>query len=344
MRNYLTNMILLIIIIGLGSTGFAGKIDFPILEGQYLGQELPGSEPKLFAPDILSDGTGNRDFTITSDGKEIYTTVHTSSFSYATILITKMNDLGIWNKPEVVSFAKDPRYIFIEPALSYDGKKLFFMSTMPKNEESSEPSDEDIWYVERNKLGDEWSNPINIGTPVNSDGREFFPSLTKDNTIYFTRALKGEREENIYRCKFVNGKYLEAEKLSKQVNIGTMRFNAFVASDESYIIVPALGMKDGLGGVDYYIVFRNEKDDTWQEPINMGSKINSATGQEWSLSVTPDNKYIFYMASKNPPKEFNPKQLSYDFFKDNISKAQNGNPDIYWIDSGIIDELKKKTR
>ena len=59
--------------------------------------------------------------------------------------------------------------------------------------------------------------------------------------------------------------------LGPEVNCGSNRFNVFVAADESFAIVPALGREDGLGGVDYYVVFRSE-DDTWSEPVNMGGR------------------------------------------------------------------------
>ena len=35
-----------------------------IFTGDYLGQKLPGSEPILFAPGIVSNGLNNRDITI----------------------------------------------------------------------------------------------------------------------------------------------------------------------------------------------------------------------------------------------------------------------------------------
>jgi hypothetical protein len=218
------------------------------------------------------------------------------------------------------------------------GKKMYFLSNRPKDG-TENPADEDIWVVDRE--GDSWGEPYNLGAPVNSDGNEFFPSLTKDGTLYFTRVEKGGRVNAIYRSRLVNGKYIEAEKLPEQVNCGVNRFNAFIAPDESYIVVPALGVKGALGGVDYYIVFRNA-DDTWSEPINMGPKINSAVGSEWSFYVSPDGKCIFYMASKILPENKQPKKLTHEFFKQLHNSPENGSADIYWMNSTIIEELRAK--
>ncbi len=335
---YFKSFIVLVSILFLFSASMAQNkrpSNFPLLKGPYLGQKPPGKMPLLFAPNIISNGFSNRDVAISSDGKEMYFGLNVAK--YLTIIETHQVD-GIWSKPKVLPFASDSRYKYFEPTLSPDGNKMFFLSNMPIDG-SSEPSDEDIWVVDRTESG--WGKPYNLGAPINSKGNEFFPSLTNDETMYFTRGKAGERINFIYRSKLVNGKYTEPEKLPKQVNCGTNRFNAYIAPDESYIVVPALGVEGGLGGVDYYIVFRND-DDTWCEPINMGDKINSATGREWSFYVSPDQKYIFYMASKEPTDSSIPKKLSIDFFNKLVNIPENGQSDIYWIDAGIIDELKNQ--
>lgn len=308
---------------------------FPVLKGDYLGQKVPSDTPEIFAPGIISNGLANRDVTISPDGKQMFFGVHTTDFSFASILVSKQIK-GQWTKPEVVEFATDPRYFYLEPALSFDGQKMFFLSNMPKDS-TDNPADEDIWAVDR--VGEGWGKPYNLGAPINTEGREFYPSTTKDGTLYFTRAEKGQRVHFIYRSRLVDGKYSTPEKLPEQVNCGANRFNAYVAMDESYMVVPAAGIEGGQGGIDYYIVFRND-DDTWQEPINMGDKINSPTGGEWSFYVSPDNKYIFYMATKTVSPQKLPKVLNADFFMNMQISPENGNADIYWVDAKVIENLR----
>jgi len=136
----------------------------------------------------------------------------------------------------------------------------------------------------------------------------------------------------------VNGKYQEAEKLGSEVNCGTNRYNAFIDPDERFIIVPATGMEDGIGGTDYYIVFRDEND-KWSKPINLGEKVNSVRGAEWSSYISPDGKYFFFMSSKTASINEKP---SYRKFKKMFNKPQNGNSDIYWVKSDFLLDLKKK--
>ena len=311
----------------------------PELKGAYMGQKLPGLSPELFAPNIVSNGLANRDVAISPDGTEMYFTLHTAKFQYAIIVCSKLVN-GSWTRPEVVPFATDSRYKYLEPALSYDGQKLFFVSDQP-NDGSDKPVAEDIWVVDRK--GDTWGEPYNIGAPVNYEGGDFFPSLTKDGTLYFTRNELEGRISNIYRSRLVDGKYSTPEKLPKQINCGTNRFNAYVSPDESFVVVPAVGVDDGPRRVQYYIVFRND-DDTWQEPLALSSEINTPKGTGWSFYMSPDMKYIFYMATKPLAKENYPKTLSVDFLHQFSKMPQNGNSDIYWVDAKIIENLRSQTK
>ena len=106
---------------------------------------------------------------------------------------------GKWTTPEVASFSG--LYSDLEPAFSPDGSKLYFVSNRPLQQQG-EKKDYDTWYVKKEK--GQWQNPINPGSPVNSEQDEFYPSVTKNGNIYFTRAADG-REEDIFLCRFTDG-------------------------------------------------------------------------------------------------------------------------------------------
>ena len=312
------------------------ETNFPILSGEYLGQTPPDTIAQLFAPDIISSGMYVRDIAIMPDGKEIYFCV--SALGYNLIFYTKEVD-GVWTKPSLPEFIKNYKYMYYEPCISSDGKKLYFLSNMPEDSTSNE--NENIWVTDRTENG--WTAPYNLGEPVCTENSEFFPSITNDGTLYFTRQTKGDPVNYIYRSKLVDGKYTEPEKLPGQVNCGTNRFNAYISRDESFMIVPATGMETTLGGVDYYIVFRNE-DDTWQEPVNMGAQINSDNAREWSPYISPDNKYLFFMSSRSAIADKSTTKPNFQMLLDAHSKPGNGNSDIYWISTKVIEKLKKRNK
>ena len=309
---------------------------FKELTGDYLGMNLPGDSAQLFAPGIVSSGLADRDIAIYPDGSEIYFCRNAGGFKAATIFYVKRTD-GKWSEPKVAEFAIDPRYIYIEPHITLDGSKFYFASN--KQASGEELGSMEIWCADR--IDDHWGEPYNLGAPINTESDQYFPSLTKSGNLYFTSEDSLTNEEFIYRSKLVDGVYQKPEMLPENVNMGRARFNTFISPDEDYMIVPAFGMPDSYGATDYYIVFRNEEDQ-WSKPMNMGNKINSNNGQEWSASLTPDGKYIFFMSAKITDDKLFKEDYSVTSFKKIHNSPQNSLSDIYWISADFIKELKKQ--
>jgi len=309
---------------------------FPELRGPYLGQEPPGSEPQIFAPGIVSTGLATRDIAITPDGSELYFAVTLGGRTM--IMVTRQQD-GVWTEPSVAPFSG--RYLDIEPSISPDGQRFFFLSTRPQSgqEQKSGWVYQDIWVMDRE--GDAWGEPYNLGPPVNSDAPEYFPSVTANGALYFTR--EGEdRVSATWRSRLVDGAYTEPEKLGPEVNCGSNRFNVFIAPDESFAIVPVVGREDGLGGVDYYVVFRSD-DDTWSEPVNMGPKINQSEGREWSASLSLDGEYLFFMSSRAYGQTEIP--LTSRSITDLLGLSTQpgwGSSDIWWVSAEVIERLRPR--
>ncbi|MCF7886702.1 MAG: hypothetical protein K9M80_09420 [Candidatus Marinimicrobia bacterium] len=306
--------------------------------GDYLGQQLTSDSAEIFAPGIISTELYERDFTISPAGDEIYYTIALGNNSYSAIATTKRVN-GKWTEPRIAKFSKNPQYKDLEPHISPDGEKFYFVSNRPRSEGQDSVENWDIWVMD--KKGTEWSKPYNLGAPVNSPAREFFPSVTNTGTIYFTREDKNV-ENGIFRSRLINRQYTEPERLPEQINAGRARYNAFIVADESYIIVPVYGLSDSYGGTDYYISFRNQKDE-WSEPLNMGPQINSAAGAEWSASVSPDSKYIFFMTDREENiSDFTSQPLTIQRIRSRNASPYNGDPNLYWIRADIIDSLKSE--
>ena len=113
-----------------------------------------------------------RDLTISANQDEVYFSIQNTSEDRAVIAVMKKKN-NIWQKPEITSFSG--KFRNIEPFLSSDGLRLYFASNRPLENEDITPKDYDIWYVKRKKINSDWSEPINIGAPVNSSKDEFYP-------------------------------------------------------------------------------------------------------------------------------------------------------------------------
>ena len=312
-----------------------------VLTGPYLGQAPPGATPELFAPGIVATGLHTRDLAMTPEGDELYFSVGAGQFS--AILVSRLVD-GAWTTPEVAEFSADPSVGDIEPHISPDGSRFFFVSNrtldgspMPVAERGKWDR-ADIWVMERVEGG--WSEPVNLGSPVNSANDEYFPSTTSDGTIYFTREDSETGRNYIYRSRPTESGYAEPERLPEQVNSAN-QFNSFVAPDESYVILGVFGRADSHGGTDYYIVFRDE-DDRWSEPLNLGPAINQERGQEWAPYVSPDGNYFFFMSTRQPFPEDVPVRLTRDWLLDFHQRPESGNPAMYWVDAGFLEDLRQE--
>jgi hypothetical protein len=321
--------------------GCSGKTIFPQLHGPYLGQRPPGPEPALFAPGIVSTGFYERDLAVTPDGSEIFYGLVFGT--HVTIMHTRLVN-GTWTEPEIAPFARDLSCFYFEPAMSSDGNRLYFLCTRaPAGQEpKSGWAHQNIWAVDRAADGS-WGEPYLIGAPVSTDDEEYFPSVTRDGTMYFTRLKKGERKNNIYRARLVDGAYVEAEMLPPAVNGTGDVYNACIAPDESYLVACVAGRDDSITkGLPHYYVFFRDPDDTWSEGINLGAAINVPGARALSPSISSDGNYFFFASTKAEEIDAKiPGALTASGIKDYYGRPQNGLADIYWIDESYIRSLRR---
>ena len=82
-----------------------------------------------------------------------------------------------WINIQKLAFS-DYNYNFMQPSLSKDGKTLFFVSDMPGG-----LGETDIYSC--SKQGNAWSAPHNLGSSINTIGKEQTPFIADDGTLYF---------------------------------------------------------------------------------------------------------------------------------------------------------------
>ncbi|MGM0497439.1 MAG: OmpA family protein [Bacteroidota bacterium] len=83
-----------------------------------------------------------------------------------------------WEKPEALTIAEDS-FVVAHPSISDDGSTLYFAANLPGGQGGT-----DIWKV--NKTNEGWSEPINLGDQINTAGKEVFPFIHPDGTLYFS--------------------------------------------------------------------------------------------------------------------------------------------------------------
>lgn len=124
----------------------------------------------------------------TKDGKTIYFTRNNSEGKRARRSKKNTSNLkiykasyvnGYWINVKELPFNND-EYSTGHPALSPDEKTLYFVSNMPGGYGQS-----DIYKVAI-KGKDEYGEPVNLGSSVNTSEKEVFPYIGNDNVLYFS--------------------------------------------------------------------------------------------------------------------------------------------------------------
>lgn len=281
-------------------------------------------KPELFLPQLFNGLPNVRDFSMNKNQNEFYFTVESYLKEYSFIAYSKKIN-GKWLEPKVVNFSG--QYKDLEPFLSPDGLKLFFASNRKNNDSGEVKKDMDIWYVTRKSFSHNWSDPVNIGSPVNTSANEFYPSVTEKGDLFFTAEYENSKgKEDIYISRLINGVYTKPVSLGTGVNSEKYEFNAFVAPDESFIIFTSYGRKDDLGRGDLYLSKKGGNNE-WL-PAEHLTNLNSKKLDYCPFVDLTSNK-IYYTTSKSKISNKLNKKKNFKEIIDFIKNTPNGLSRVY---------------
>jgi len=285
----------------------------------------PPASAALFANGFISTGQRERDMALSPDGTELFYTIQSPLGLFQTILHALKDGSGKWSKPEVASFAG--KFSDLEPAFSFDGKKLFFCSNRPLAGDSIK--DFDIWFVE--KKNNTWGVPQNVGEPVNTLADEYYPSIAKNGNLYYTAAYKnGVGKEDIYKATWENGRYTNVAPLDTAVNSLFYDFNAYVSPEETLILFTSFGRNDDRGRGDLYMSTK-DKTGQWQHARNL--KAINSDKLDYCPFVSFDKKILFFTSERTSLSRSYPAvPATYASLVDQFNSPGNGSGDIYWVD------------
>ncbi len=281
------------------------------------------SDGPIKAFDFLEKYQNVRDIAISSNQEEAYFTMQSSDEKVSKIVfIVKENNK--WSNPELVSFSSAHRDI--EPFLSYDNLRLYFSSNRPLHDSISKSKDYDIWYVERKTISEDWSKPKNLGHPINTENDEFYPSVAKNGNLYFTSEnFKSFGKDDIFVSQWKDNKYQEPQNLGENINTSGYEFNAFIDTDEHFLIFTAYNRNEGYGSGDLYISYKN-KEGKWEKAKNLGLQINSPQMDYCPFYETKTNT-LYFTSKRNTISDMKFENL--DQFEKEITKYENGFSRIY---------------
>lgn len=285
----------------------------------------------MFMPGVISKGTYERDMAIAPGDNELYYTLMIQQGAKMSIIQCSLKSGQVTSR-SVAPFSG--KYNDLEPAFSPDGSRLYFCSNRPLDALDSS-HDYNIWYVERQ--GNGWAAPIALGPAINTDKDEFYPAVTRQGKIYFTR--ENERgDEDIFCFQGKDQITDTASTLPEQVNTSAGEFNAYVSADDEVIIFSSVRPGD-LGRGDLYAC-RKKADGSWTPAKNLGALVNSRR-LDYSPYLSSNKKYLFFTSERmilpSSTRDYN----SLETLEQLATSAGNGQGDLYIVPWDQVWEIIK---
>lgn len=248
--------------------------------------------------------------TIQADGKTII--LERAEAGKKFVLSESRLEKGVWGKPiplDRVNKFGDTTDLVGGPSLSFDGNTMYFFRSIGIH------GDHEIFYSERTRDG--WSEPKNIGAPINtqpvadkegaySGGYEAFPSVSADgSTLYFVRKneegpqdklLRKDKDNLFCLCiykstKDKDGKWMRPVKLPWPINQDCEKAPRIMADGRTLIF--SSNRPGGKGGYDMYQSKLNELDE-WTMPVALDFVNTEKDDQLPCISAEGDLMYYTY--------------------------------------------------
>lgn len=125
---------------------------------------------------------------VSYDGKELYFVKRNKHLGTSDIYVSKKDDSGGWLKPQILSRAINTEGNEMAPFLHHDGKTLYFSS-----DEHKGMGGYDL-FVSRRDTNGEWTNPVNLGYPLNTSEDEINIVISNDAKKAFISVLNTKSE------------------------------------------------------------------------------------------------------------------------------------------------------
>lgn len=217
-----------------------------------------------------------------------------------------------------------PQYSLAHPSISADGKYLFFASDMPGGIGGS-----DIYYSEN--VNGTWGKPVNMGSNVNSPGKENYPFIHPSGRLYFTSDRPGNADYlggmDVYYTSLVFGQWEKAVPMTAPIN----------SKDDDFAFTAEENLQSG-----YFSRRTGGSDDIWKFTSTIIRKVKCDT-----LQI---NSYCYEFSEENALK-FDTIPFRYIWNFGDGSKAVGAktthcfkNPGNYTVTIDVTNLVTKETQ
>jgi outer membrane protein OmpA-like peptidoglycan-associated protein len=190
----------------------------------------------------------------------------------------------------------------------------------------------DIYFSSLN--GGRWSEPFNLGMPVNTSYWESQPSISADGKRLFFSSSRpgGEGGKDIWFSTLnEQNMWTEPQNMGSLVNTDGDEMSPFIHFDGKTLYFASDG-RTGMGGVDLFMTRMND-DSTWAEPQNLGYPINTYN-DEMGLIIESGGRRAYFSSVRD-------KANGKDIFYFNLHESIRPNP-VAYLKGKVYDKVTGK--
>ena len=213
---------------------------------------------------------------VSNDGKTMIFQSNNNEGKHWRLYQSTLSEGGKWSAPQALNSINNYQggaHYVAGPSLSKNADTLYFCASY-----DSGGKNRDIYYAV--KSGDGWGEPISIGSPINTEVYEGFPSISADGqSLYFMRPDTTGEVKN-----------LKAKKQDPRKN-----------KDPYHYKIGDDGKVTEYKGVCYILyVSRKNSSGRWQKPEALPTVINN--GCEKCPRIMPDNATLIFSSVRKGGK------------------------------------------
>lgn len=200
------------------------------------------SPPVSLSPDINTaenEGTAS----LSADGRMIVFTACQGRKGFGSCDLYMSRKTGTsWSAPDNLGATINSRFYESQPALSADGRRLYFVSDRPGGR-----GQRDIWRADLD-AGGNWTEPVNVGEPVNTPRNEASPFIHPNGQSLFfaSDGHVGMGGYDLFVSDFGASGWSAPTNLGYPINTAEDQASLFVSANGSRAYYSYEEQKDGV--------------------------------------------------------------------------------------------------
>ncbi|MHA8079911.1 OmpA family protein [Aquirufa regiilacus] len=183
------------------------------------------------------------------------------------------------------------------PVVSPDGKKLYFTRWKhPDNLGTNK--NQDIWVANLNDK-QQWDKASLFPSPINNDENNAVCGISPNgktmllNNVY---GKDGQMEKGVSLSFLLRtGEWSFPKPIRIQNFKNKSEYSEYTLAPNGKVLLMTTETKDSYGGKDIYVSFL-KADDTWTEPKNIGSSVNTGESESTPF-IAPDGQTMYFSSS-----------------------------------------------